>query len=1385
MKKKLKIYGAGVLACLFCTGGSALGASNFGPGGLMEAKLFSARLVDNTLVEYIDTGTVQVWNTRDSLQVKIAPLFELWQDQGWKIRGVDLYVGEEPVPVNADGTPIVEAFTYRESYGVPISEYRLALPFQEAMQFSWGEPYEDLRFQNISVHADMVQIDVNGMIISQKDVWTFNPAYEVQSEEYETVVVGANTVVERDVRTKVVPVAPVGFTLDVQSGILSDMLEKHWGFVTYEMAHPKKAHFIDSPVAGMRFKGPTQEGMTDVDGGFDYFPGERVDLWVGPVHLGNPYADDKISPIDIFEEGDSNDPRVINMARFLQSLDSDGDTQGGITITTHVTGCLETAMNQNGLTGLDWTDDTQVSTVINGTIDACVENPNTNLVEVDAVAAKEHLESTLSGAMFRKNVSRTPVSPSSKAKMDVMGVWVPALKADGTPVKIGYRDENGNDIDPGQTGDPDKAKPLVVTYTDADPITGAHDVWIAISRDDGATWKRKNLSRMADRTSFADAGGEVHYGNCKKPVVAVKSNYIMVAWTSKYARGGKPRYSIDVCPDTDEDGVADSCQICKTVDGVETCEADYPHDDSYAVDDIWGVKGPQRSHDYTEDGYPLVGEMPYSALWSCRVVIDKVTGDITYFKPERLTSGRRDAYQLFLAGAGGSGFAMVWQEDPKGLQPGDAKGPGPGWGGATTSHKTDIWYSFLPWADFAVKDENFVIGGDPEHDFSDDFEGRPKALAPMSLPVRLTDNDAVNTDNLMVQLGEDGLPVTDENGKWIPLVNTEALSYEEADANDDGSGSHRYGYMVDGLCTGFHEFVNNDGVTKRACITADGRLLDGNTGASRPNIFLQPYYKWETVQGDNPATTTVTETEYNVYVKSAYAIVVYDETKGAGLGTPDHDPLIGEYGDEYTPDEGKNAHYHSFDFSQPELVNRGSIINHPETDDLGNPVYIKKPVYNEDGSIVYDAAGNMMLEDILDWQGKKVLAYENARRPRIVLQPKSEAGASKTVAVVLYKEGEEGKGRPSDIMMRRIVASPTGNPYAFANMVCDELKTADNGETVCVKGAQNLSTVTPTATWINPTAEPDARGDQTKVIKWEQRPENLGDKSGANPYEDARAHRGGLQGDFLVVGYTYTPNWAASRNAHDKYDFYVRRSFDGGQTWTTDPAGQGVTHTDTYKVYLEGETEDADITREKYTEETFFGAGQFEPAVNLSQLKNNKETVIEPRIVATPGQIWKVGPGYKSDGSAITPVATGYPEDFQDDNVVWMSYGTSENLPKEVGYVEEDDGEHVHAAAPLDLFYSFSQDKGEQYHKATWVVNPDSDGNNAGEEVTRWDRLAKGDTEQGEAQLRMTPDGSRFYAVWLQEGIEGSDIWMRRIMPAKFSRNVGTPLVEAEPALEE
>ena len=1571
----MKMASVGI-ALIFIIAVGLGGAQAFsGPGGLSEIKLYRGEFVDiadqtELYVDYICTGTVDVWNTRTKLQLRVVPNQGLTEDgevEQWKVKTVHAYVGADPVPVDEVGNPLVDQFPYSVTYGDPSEIYSLVLDLEADLGFRWGQPYEELRRQNVCVRAVLVKVDLEtGKQLAIKDVWTFDPDFEIEVAsdewEYDEITIGQGRLQKSH---KVKKGRNVKNRVRVMRGVINQALLDHWGSTVYEMAHPRRAHFIDSPVAGLSFETPTHQGKTDDSGAFDYFPGERADLSLGEVYLGNALIDHKISPVDVFEGGDMDDNRVVNLAWLLQSLDADGDPSGGIAISQSVVDAFEAALDAKNLADVDFGNDAEVEAIIDATIAESTGYPDLNLVKVSKDAAAGHLGKSVGGTMFRKNVAKTPELASAKAKLNVMPVWFPALKANGeaasfldseTETEMGgipYYDEEGNLI---RTAT--EAKPLVVVYTDEVDGYGAADVFAAVSRDDGHTWKRKNISRMAARSSFTLATGEPFYGHCKKPVFQVKGNKIFIAWTSKFAKGGKPRYSIQVCQDLDGDGEPDPCETCHGSGDNEECGPDYTPDDPYVVDDFWGVSGPQRSVDYTEQGYPEVGEVPYSAVWTCRGLIvtqaeinkggwwaDKEIGDIVWFKPERLTSGRRDANQVFCGGADGAGFAIAWQEDPKGLRPGEAKGPGPGWGGATANHKTDIWYSYITWADHSVIDEDFVAGGDPNHPVQYDEDGnevpwtnRPKALVPMALPVRISDNDAVNTNNAEL-LDADGNVVSGvsageityqtenltrcvkfEGGKTIttpddpeasladyavlraipadhnsgmnctnchvpygtephgenptqgapiPLVvvdadaneylggftNSDCLSchynhivprdrligvaagldeavkcaeceskggiwkdgtdggeileayypydpypYIKPDLDDTKDGSHRYitevtvenfpwlkqdlwdySYVYDPI--GGDELdiatnglpclatkVNYQDEQKIVAVTTDGRLLDGNTAATRPNLFLQTYTKSDGT-------------------KSAWAIMAYEETKGLGSGPPDNagtgeQPQDGSGYDPYEsfPDNGKNAIYHSFDFTQPDLVSGGTILNLPETDDEGNVLSVAEPEYLGSNPI-YDGEGNITGYDpipnpdyypdnpennyILDWKGDSQLAYENARRPRFILQSKSSAfGGTKpdgsfkepdnsgTVLLVLYKQGEDGAGRPTDIMCRRCVVKDAegnikkGNPWDPKNFL---------------PGAQNLSTVNPVETWTNPDQNDNAKGDGIKVCKWEQTEECLTHKSGDNPYEDSRAHRGAIRGDFVIMGYSYCPNWAASRKAHDKYDFYIRRSFDGGATWTTDPnATAPVVHTDYFfnpdgisGAELDEEGNDASEPTKHYIVETAYPDlnncetyGDYEPARNISLIKNNKTSVIEPRIVAVPGTI----------KDPATKDWTGIPEDKQDRNCFYIAYGTSTNLPD----VEK---------APEDLFLSFSQDKGTTFFEDSWVVNPDSSGNHAGETISGWIRLAKGDPEQGEVQIRMTPNAERFYACWLQEGAEGSDIFFRRMTPSSFAAN--------------
>jgi hypothetical protein len=474
-----------------------------------------------------------------------------------------------------------------------------------------------------------------------------------------------------------------------------------------------------------------------------------------------------------------------------------------------------------------------------------------DLVAVTKEQARENLNAGMkAGNLMKRNVSKTPGMKSDKAKIEIVPVYVPALQSDGTPTSVVYHDEDGAIIE-----ERDVAKPIVVSYLDEIEETGAYDVFLAVSRDDGDTWKRRNLSKTGDKSSMLAYPGESW-----KPMLKVKDNKIFVAWTDKFCRGGRPGYAIEVCPDTNGDGLPDPCDICRETDEGTFCAPDYQGDDQYWQDDIFGVAGPQRSVIYEE--FPEMGEVPYSCVWAARATIDSSTGDIQWFKPERLTSGRRDAYQLF-AGAGTDvAFAIVWQEDPKGLRPGEGEGPGDGWSGARSNNKTDIWYSYITLSDFGKVDYTYPVGGHGENDdmvdLDPELQGRVKALVPMSLPVRISDNDVCSMENMDPDGGQG-----------------------EHDYDEEGQGTHRYCGTLDGigtaaapgtnpLCAYTIPKTNPPGEEHNVCVTADGRFLDGNTGASRANIFLQPYKK--------PDGT-----------KSAWAIIGYEESKGVGI-PPDHGP---------------------------------------------------------------------------------------------------------------------------------------------------------------------------------------------------------------------------------------------------------------------------------------------------------------------------------------------------------------------------------------------------------------------------------------------------------------------------------------------------------------
>lgn len=439
-----------------------------------------------------------------------------------------------------------------------------------------------------------------------------------------------------------------------------------------------------------------------------------------------------------------------------------------------------------------------------------------------------------------------------------------------------------------------------------------------------------------------------------------------------------------------------------------------------------------------------------------------------------------------------------------------------------------------------------------------------------------------------------------------------------------------------------------------------------------------------------------------------------------------------------------------------------------------------------------------------------------------------------------------------------------GNPYAFRNMECENVAYADGSnpyypEGVCLDSAINMSATVPDTavdtatdgeaalpllteggTFLTSDTNPilqglvQGEGNTTKVLTWHQCPADfttvtssdgvdvvtcdtdsrtdgestLSDQSWYNPYDVAKGHRGFLDGDFVMMLYAWSPNWRLNAKGSDRYELYIRRSFDGAATFGTLPSdykhwndsefsGDGTVTCETFRSATTGQD---NVDEPRICNE--YAAGAPEQARNVTQHKSMRITTLDPRFAMTGGPY---GYGINADtlgfGIPNYTAGDGDSEDLRDPSRFFIVYETGDTTTADEGEPEA-----------LDLFYSRGVNFGEDYE--VWAETEDGDvsacyPNDPKDQVVpeelvgsgfcnEFDQMEQGtpELEASEASLAANPGGEFLYGAWAELAHEdgelaGSDAMARRVwwidgyISATYGWDFGQgPSEEATPATE-
>ncbi len=180
--------------------------------------------------------------------------------------------------------------------------------------------------------------------------------------------------------------------------------------------------YVDSAVKGAKYICGSQTGTTDKDGNFTFEKGKGCTFELAGITLRKVPADNLVDNAKIVENN-------LTVARFLQSLDNDGNATNGIQITAETLTVLSQAFQEDNITTVP-NDTTKLDTVVNH-IEAKDDYFHGHIVTEEE--AQNHLHSTQKSVTKNLLAGKTFYVVGSEDA--VIKIFKFVVSADGTKFK--------------------------------------------------------------------------------------------------------------------------------------------------------------------------------------------------------------------------------------------------------------------------------------------------------------------------------------------------------------------------------------------------------------------------------------------------------------------------------------------------------------------------------------------------------------------------------------------------------------------------------------------------------------------------------------------------------------------------------------------------------------------------------------------------------------------------------------------------------------------------------------------------------------------------------------------------------------------------------------